>query len=74
MRRILAQSNEGRQGCAIRDRALVIDPASVPNDQIEHLVIPELRDRGVSLADSLVGALTQSAARRSEAIEADSCG
>jgi hypothetical protein len=47
---------------------------SVPNDQIEHFVIAELRDRGVSPVDSLAGALTQSEARKSEAIEADNCG
>jgi hypothetical protein len=57
-----------------RDHSIASVKTSVPNDQIEHLVIPELRDRGVSLADSLAGAFTQSAARKSEAIEADICG
>jgi hypothetical protein len=41
------------------------------NDQIEHLVIPELRDRGVSYADYLAGAMTQSATRKAEEIETD---
>jgi hypothetical protein len=49
-----------------RDFSVAGVKTSDPNDQIEHLVIPELRDRGVSYADYLAGAMTQSAKRKVE--------
>jgi hypothetical protein len=54
-----------------RDFSVAGVKTSDPNDQIEHLVIPELRDRGVSYADYLARAMTQSATRKAETVESN---
>jgi hypothetical protein len=52
-----------------RDFSVAGVKTSDPNDQIEHVVIPELRDREVFYAGYLAGAMTQSTTRKTEAIE-----